>query len=105
MLLLQLVAAASEKERKAAQRKVETSASRLERYEQRLQQLGKEKRQPRVDVGSLEEVIHKMEQDEKGEWGDVMFIPPGMLSEKAAAGQEQQVREAAAVGRASRAKK
>ncbi|GAB4815148.1 hypothetical protein N2152v2_002194 [Parachlorella kessleri] len=102
----EVAAAASEKERKAAQRKVETSASRLERYEQRLQQLGKEKRQPRVDVGSLEEVIHKMEQDEKGEWGDVMFIPPGMLSEKGGGEQEQQAQKAtAAVGRAGKAKK
>ncbi len=38
---------------------------------------------PRVDVGSLEEVIVKMELDEKGEWGDVMFIPPGAMTEGA----------------------
>lgn len=36
---------------------------------------------PRVDVGSLEEVIAKMEADKMGDiWGDVMFIPPGALS-------------------------
>ena len=35
---------------------------------------------PRVDVGSLEEVISKMENDDSGEWGDVMFVPPGMLN-------------------------
>jgi len=34
---------------------------------------------PRVDVGSLEEVIVKMEGDKKGEWGDVMFVPAGSL--------------------------
>lgn len=30
---------------------------------------------PRVDVGSLEEVIGRMEGDEKGEWSDVVFVP------------------------------
>lgn len=30
---------------------------------------------PRVDVGSLEEVISRMEADEKGDWGDVVFVP------------------------------
>lgn len=30
---------------------------------------------PRVDVGSLEEVIGRMEADEKGEWTDVVFVP------------------------------
>jgi hypothetical protein len=28
-----------------------------------------------VDVGSLEEVIARMEREEK-EWGDVVFVPP-----------------------------
>jgi hypothetical protein len=28
-----------------------------------------------VDVGSLEEVISRMEADEKGEWSDVVFVP------------------------------
>jgi hypothetical protein len=69
---------------------VEASAKRVEKYEQRLEELqreegGKKQQQPRVDVGSLEEVIAKMELDEKGEWGDVMFIPPGALVEEEAA--------------------
>ena len=33
----------------------------------------------RVDVGCLEEAIANMEQDEKGEWGDVLFVPAGSL--------------------------
>lgn len=28
-----------------------------------------------MDVGSLEEVISRMEADEKGDWGDVVFVP------------------------------
>lgn len=35
---------------------------------------------PRVDVGSLEEVIAKMEADEKGDFADVMFIAAGALA-------------------------
>lgn len=41
---------------------------------------------PRVDVGSLEEVIGRMEQDDKGDWGDVVFVPPRSV---AAAGELQ----------------
>ena len=42
---------------------------------------------PRVDVGSLEEVIVKMEADRKGEWSDVMFVPAGALTAAAAGGK------------------
>lgn len=30
---------------------------------------------PRVDVGSLEEVLGRMEADKRGEWDDVVFVP------------------------------
>ena len=54
---------------------------------------------PRVDVGCLEEVIVKMEQDDKGEWGDVLFIPAGSLGGGGkGAGQQQQQQEAAQQG-------
>ena len=42
----------------------------------------KNKAKPKVEVGSLEEVIVNMEMDEKGQWGDVMFIPPGSLDQE-----------------------
>lgn len=35
---------------------------------------------PHIDVGSLEEVLVKMEHDDKGDWQDVMFVPIGALS-------------------------
>ena len=40
---------------------------------------------PRVDVGSLEEVISRMEADETGEWGDVVFVPSRSVAAAAAA--------------------
>ena len=39
-----------------------------------------------MDVGSLEEVIAKMEADEKGEWGDVMFVPSNSIAAKPGGG-------------------
>ncbi|KAL4446206.1 hypothetical protein ABPG77_003013 [Micractinium sp. CCAP 211/92] len=71
----ELAAAASDRERKAAQRKAEQAEQRLKKYEQRLAEVAAQQKLPRVDVGSLEEVISRMEADEKGDWGDVVFVP------------------------------
>lgn len=54
---------------------------------------------PRVDVGCLEEVIVKMEQDEKGEWADVLFIPPGSLAGAQGGGAQQQPEGAKSKGK------
>lgn len=35
-----------------------------------------------VEVGSLEEVIVRMEADSSGEWSSVMFVPAGQLGNK-----------------------
>lgn len=35
---------------------------------------------PRVDLGSLEEVLGRMEADARGEWADVLFIPSGTMT-------------------------
>ncbi|PRW61470.1 TIC 22- chloroplastic [Chlorella sorokiniana] len=68
-------AAKSDRERKAAQRKADQAQQRVSKYEQRLQEAASNQKLPRVDVGSLEEVIGRMEEDEKGEWSDVVFVP------------------------------
>jgi hypothetical protein len=52
-----------------------------------------------VDVGCLEEVIVKMEQDEKGEWADVLFIPPGSLAGAQGGGAQQQPEGAKSKGK------
>ena len=65
--------------KKAAQKKVEGAQKRVSKYEQQLKEATAKKALPRVDVGSLEEVIVKMEADDKGEWSDVLFVPAGAL--------------------------
>lgn len=59
---------------------------RLEGYEKRLKEQedeARKKNQPRVDVGSFEDVLVKMYEDSKGEWSDVIFVPSGSLSARA----------------------
>jgi multidrug efflux pump subunit AcrA (membrane-fusion protein) len=73
-------AAIDAKVKRAAEKKAEAAQQRADRYTQRMKELTAKKKLPRVDVGSLEEVLVRMEKDEKGEWGDVMFVPPGKLA-------------------------
>lgn len=40
----------------------------------------RDKSKPKVEVGSLEEVLANMEGDKKNSWGDVMFVPAGSIS-------------------------
>ncbi len=75
-------AATEGKARKAAEKKADAAAKRVEKYEKQLAEATAKKALPRVDVGCLEEVIVKMEADNKGEWGDVVFVPSGALNEK-----------------------
>ena len=35
---------------------------------------------PRVDVGSLEEVLARMEADTRGEWADVVLVPAASVA-------------------------
>lgn len=35
---------------------------------------------PKVDLGSLEEVLGRMEADLAGEWDDVFFVPAGTMT-------------------------
>eukprot|EP00192_Tetraselmis_astigmatica_P010481 CAMPEP_0117667950 /NCGR_PEP_ID=MMETSP0804-20121206/11258_1 /TAXON_ID=1074897 /ORGANISM="Tetraselmis astigmatica, Strain CCMP880" /LENGTH=379 /DNA_ID=CAMNT_0005475747 /DNA_START=189 /DNA_END=1328 /DNA_ORIENTATION=- len=71
--------AADEKARRRAESKCNKASARATKAEAKLQEL-KLKSKPKVEVGSLEEVIANMEMDSKGQWGDVMFIPPGSLA-------------------------
>lgn len=79
---VELQGASGDRAKKAAQKKVEAATKRLETYEKRLADATAKKAPPRVDVGSLEEVLAKMEADDKGEWGDVLFVPAGALAEQ-----------------------
>lgn len=80
----ELLAAMSDRERKAAQRKTDQAGQRLQKYEQRLAESVASLKLPKVDVGSLEEVIGRMEHDEKAEWGDVVFVAPHSVASSAA---------------------
>lgn len=53
---MQLAGASADNDRKAAQKKVEAASKRVDKYEARLEELASQKKVPRVDVGSLEEV-------------------------------------------------
>ncbi len=54
---------------------------RLMGYEKKLkEEVSRVQNQPRVDVGSFEDVLVKMQEDSKGEWSDVIFVPSGSLS-------------------------
>ncbi|KAK9824436.1 hypothetical protein WJX72_010245 [[Myrmecia] bisecta] len=68
-------------ERKAAQADVSKASARLEKYVKRIDELSIKTSKPKVEVGCLEEVISKMElDDDNGDWGTVMFVPPGTIT-------------------------
>lgn len=62
-----------------AQAEVNKAQDRLDKYSARLTQV-KSDGLPKVEVGTLEEVLTKMESDTEGTWEEVMFIPPGVAS-------------------------
>ena len=62
-----------------AQAEVNKAQDRLDKYSARLTQV-KSDGLPKVEVGTLEEVLTKMEHDTEGTWEEVMFIPPGVAS-------------------------
>jgi hypothetical protein len=68
------LSAADSKAKKAAEEKVKAAEDRSRRYAERLDALQKAKGPPKVEVGCLEEVIVKMENDTDGSWGEVMFV-------------------------------
>ena len=47
---------------------------------------------PRVDVGCLEEVLSRMEGDDKGEWSDVVFVPPAAVEASTISSSKQRTR-------------
>ncbi|KAK9831849.1 hypothetical protein WJX81_001220 [Elliptochloris bilobata] len=73
------LAAAEGKDRRAQQAEATEAALSLAKAEGRLRALRAEGL-PKVEVGSLEEVIGKMQADSSGEWASVMFIPAGALA-------------------------
>ncbi|KAL6775854.1 hypothetical protein ACKKBG_A18760 [Auxenochlorella protothecoides x Auxenochlorella symbiontica] len=64
----------------AAERQLKPALEAQARYQARTAQLEDKKvKVPRVDLGSLEEVLGRMEADARGEWADVLFIPSGTM--------------------------
>ena len=63
-----------------AQAEVEKAQARLAKYTARLEDV-KSDGFPKVEVGTLEELLTKMENDTKGTWNKVMFVPPGATSQ------------------------
>lgn len=66
----------NKKSRAKAQAEADKAQERLAKYSARLEE-AKNDSGPKIEVGSLEEVLTKMEKDTDGTWDEVMFIPPG----------------------------
>ena len=80
-LLVQVENAQSKKARAKAQAEADKAQERLAKYSARLEEVRNEGG-PKIEVGSLEEVLTKMEKDTDGTWDEVMFIPPGGATKK-----------------------
>ena len=80
-LLVQVENAESKKARAKAQAEAGKAQERLAKYSARLEEVRNEGG-PKIEVGSLEEVLTKMEKDTDGTWDEVMFIPPGGATKK-----------------------
>jgi hypothetical protein len=78
-----------EKGQRKGQARVDRARSRLDKAEKRLSDALRKNKTPKVEVGSLEEVIQSMERDVQGEWADVMFVPPGAISAQQQQQQQQ----------------
>lgn len=87
VLMRQVAKAPRGKERRAAQAELENAKARVKRYSERSGQ-APAKPPPKVEVGCLEEVISKIEEDVNGDWGNVMFIPAGSVTSKASLEEE-----------------
>lgn len=66
-------------ERQEAQIKVDAASSRLQKSDKHLSGV-RNAALPKIEVGSLEEVITKMENDSSGDWNSVMFVPAGSVN-------------------------
>ena len=62
--------------RAKAQAEADKAEERLAKYTARLEEV-KNDGLPKVEVGTLEEVLTKMENDTDGTWDEIMFVPPG----------------------------
>lgn len=80
-MLMQVQHAQNKKAKAKAQADADKAQERLAKYSARLEEVRNESG-PKVEVGSLEEVLTKMEKDTDGTWDEVMFIPPGSANKK-----------------------
>ena len=78
LLLVQLEGAAEGEPKAHAQKGVDEATSRMAKFSKQLEDL-RSSSLPKVEVGSLEEVISKMENDTQGDWNSVMFVPTGSV--------------------------
>lgn len=79
---MEIEAAASDpKAKRAAEKRRHSASSRVKRYEKELADATAQRKPPRIDVGSLEQVIVEMERDDKNQWGDVIFVRRGYTSD------------------------
>ena len=76
-MLAQLESAEGES-RTQAQGRVDEATSRMQKHSKQLEG-ARSAAKPKVEVGSLEEVITKMENDTDGDWNSVMFVPAGSV--------------------------
>lgn len=81
-------AAEDAKAKRSAEKRRNGASSRVKKYEKDLADATAQRKAPRIDVGSLEQVIVEMEQDDKNQWGDVIFVRPGYASDVTASKKE-----------------
>ena len=70
----QLKKANSKEDKARAQAQVKIAQDRVERYVNRP---ADQDEVPDIQVGTLEEMLMKMEKDNEGKFDEIMFIPPG----------------------------
>ena len=80
-MCMQLEGTEGEEARSQVQEKVDEAATRMQKASKQLEGVRKAA-MPKVEVGSLEEVITKMENDTNGDWNAVMFVPAGSVDMK-----------------------
>ena len=62
--------------------KLEKAEAKQKKAEKRLRDMRARLSPPKVEVGSLEDVLKRMEEDSSGDWSSVMFVPAGQLGGK-----------------------
>ncbi|CAG9461034.1 unnamed protein product [Pedinophyceae sp. YPF-701] len=72
--------AATDKAKRRQTTKLERAESKLARAQKRYEDLRRLHTPPKVEVGSLEDVVAQMEGDQEGDWQGAVFVSPGSIA-------------------------